>query len=181
MRREWGAEGVFGVKSTVSDFVICPTAMMCFTVSGSVSWHVTPLDWHILHTGFSVQSLPRIPNGSVIANWLTSVPSLTHLWGSLSLLPFWVFGPGLWENVVKSSYYIFIPCNSIAAIPLPGNFVYNTWTSFSPHIWSFQVSGKTVNEVKFYLVISTCPDIVLRIPCVTRCIFFKTFKFCIGI
>ena len=120
MKREWGAEGVFGVKSTVSDFVICPTAMMCSTLSGSISWQATPPGWHILHTGFSVQSWPRIPNGSVIAKWLTSVPSLAHLRGSLSLPPSWVFGPKWWENVVKSSCYILIPCDSVAAIPPPG-------------------------------------------------------------
>ena len=106
--REWGAEGVFGVKSTVSDFVICPTAMMCVTLSGSISWQPTPLDWHILHTGFSVQSWPRIPNGSVIANWLTSVPSLATSGAAFPYLPLGSLGQSggrMWSKAAAISSF----------------------------------------------------------------------------
>ena len=67
--------------------------------------------------------------GSVMAKnskWLSNSQLVNfsaqpgHLQGSLSLPPSWIFGPEWWENVVKSSCYILIPCGSMAAIPPPG-------------------------------------------------------------
>lgn len=116
--------------------------------------------------------MSRAPNGSGTVNLLTAVPSLGHLWGSLSLSsPLGSLGKDGLKHVIKSC-----PMFSLLMIqwqpPSPSaTLFYSTLSYFPFYILRSQGSRKSIQEENSCLLITTCPDIVLRISHVTHLIF----------
>ena len=110
------------------------------------------------------------------SKWLSdsqviALPSLGHLRGQ----PFFIsslggFGPQWWENMVRSS-----PVSSFLMarghLPLFPARLCRILLLFPSHILRSQGSGKSINETKFYLIIFTCSDIVLRTSHINNLIF----------
>ena len=154
---------------------------MCVTLSGSISRQATPPDWHILHTGFRVQSWPRIPNGSVIANWLTSVPSLATSGAAFPYLPLGSLGQSggrMWSKAAAISSFPVVQWQpSLLLARLWLQHLDLLFPSY-PEISSFWKNSKWSKILfsNFYL-----PRHCFENSMCNSLSFFLTFKFCIRI
>lgn len=112
--REWGAEGVSGVKPTASDFTIFPTAPKCSLFLDSSQGRLRPgAGMCCVRTSVVLAKSSKGLSNSQLANISTQA-------GSLVGQPFLTCPLRSLGEYGQTCPYILIPCDSIAATPPPG-------------------------------------------------------------